>query len=357
MKEKIFAAFAVIIAFFVGIMGTIGVYRYFPVKEEVKTSSTSTATVSVKEENDLKGAIEKVYDSVVLVQSYKNGTLSSTGTGFVYKKDDKYGYVMTNEHVVDDATSVKVKDINGNEIDAKVLGGDEFSDIAVLTIDEKAVIEVAVLGDSTVSEIGDTVFTVGSPLGEKYMGTVTKGILSGKNRNIDSGSFVMELLQTDAAMNPGNSSGPLVNMAGQVIGVNSMKFVKDEIEGMGFSIPVELAKSTAEKIENGEKIVRPYVGVTLSELSNAYYLYRNGIDIDSSIKEGVVIVSVEKDSPASDIGLKSGDVVTEFGGKKITSISAFRSILYKYNVGDKVEMKYIRGKNTKTVTIHLNKES
>lgn len=357
MKQKTFAAFAVILAFFIGIMGTIGVYKYNPNIDTKTTNTVNKTTVSVTEQNDLKNAIEKVYDAVLLIQSYKNDTLISTGTGFIYKKDNTSGYVMTNHHVIEGADSVKVKDINGNEIDAKILGSDEVSDIAVLTIDVKAVLLVAEIGDSTASEIGDTIFTVGSPLGEDYMGTVTKGILSGKNRSVDTGNFVMEVLQTDAAMNPGNSGGPLVNIAGQVIGVNSLKLVQDEIEGMGFAIPIELAKSTAEKIEKGEKIVRPLVGVTMSELSNTYYLYRNGIMVDPSIKEGVVVVTVQSGSPADAIGLKAGDVITEFGGKKVTSISGFRSTLYKYNVGDKVEMKYIRGTKQQTVTIHLNKES
>ena len=355
MKQKVFTIVSIILAFFVGIMGTIGVYKFLP--DKIGTTTVNKTTVSVTEQNDLKDAIDKVYNATLLIQSYNGETLISTGTGFVYKNADGKGYVMTNQHVVDGASSVKVKDINGNQINATVLGGDEYSDIAVLTIDEKAVLQVAELGDSTALEVGDTLFTVGSPLGENYMGTVTKGILSGKNRSVDTGNFVMEVLQTDAAMNPGNSGGPLVNIAGQVIGVNSLKLVQDEIEGMGFAIPIELANSTAEKIEKGEKIVRPLIGVQITELSNTYYLYQSGIMIDKSIKEGIVVVSVQNDTPASVAGIKSGDVITELGGKKITSVSEFRSALYKYNVGDKVKMKYVRGTDEKEVTIHLNKES
>ena len=111
------------------------------------------------------------------------------------------------------------------------------------------------------------------------------------------------------------------------------------------------------KIENGEKIVRPLIGVQITELSNNYYLYQSGIMVDKSIKEGIVVVSVQNDTPASTAGLKAGDVITSLGDTKVTSVSTFRSALYKYNVGDKVKMKYIRGTEEKEVTIHLNKES
>ena len=342
---------------FIGISGTIAVYRYLPEISNNTTTEKTNKTVSVTEENSLKEAIDKVYNAVVLVQSYRGETLVSTGTGFIYKKDNQSGYVMTNHHVIESATTVKVKDINGNQIDAKVLGGDEYSDIAVLSIDAKAVLKVAEIGDSEAVELGDTIFTVGSPLGEEYMGTVTKGILSGKNRSVDTGDYVMDVLQTDAAMNPGNSGGPLVNIDGQVIGVNSLKLVEDEIEGMGFAIPIEVAMSAAEQLEKGEKIARPMVGVQLSELNNLYALYRSGIQIDNSVKSGIVVVGVDSGTPAADAGLQKGDVIVEFGGKEITSISTFRYQLYKYNVGDKAKLKINRNGKEQELEIYLNKES
>lgn len=193
------------------------------------------------------------------------------------------------------------------------------------------------------------------------MGTVTKGILSGKDRMVEvstnNDGYMMQVLQTDAAMNPGNSGGPLVNVNGQVIGVNSIKLVEDEIEGMGFAIPIEIAMSSVDKLEKGEKIARPLVGIEMIDASNTYSLYYNKIDIDKSITYGVVIASVQNDTPASRAGFQKGDVITELDGTKIDSLAKFRFALYKYSIGDKVKVKFYRGKDLKEVTMTLDKEA
>lgn len=354
-KQKVIYITAIVLSFFIGISGTIMVLHYFPVTEE---TSGTMENVTIKEENTIKTAVDKVYDSVVLVKSYRRGQLIGTGTGFVYKKEGNNGYIITNHHVIADADEVKIKNNAGTEVTAKILGSDEYSDIAVLSIEKDAVMAVASIGESSKSEIGDTIFTVGSPLGEEYMGTVTKGIISGKDRTVEvDGSGIMEVIQIDAAINPGNSGGPLVNINGEVIGVNSIKLVEDEVEGMGFAIPIELAMSTVEKLEKGEAIKRPLVGIEMTDVENKYLLYKNDIIIDNSIEEGVVVVTVQDGSPAKEAGLESGDVIVEFGDEKTTSIATFRHALYKYSVGDKVKIKYFRGKDLKETTIHLNKEA
>lgn len=354
-KQKIIYITFIVLAFFIGVSGTVMIFHYFPVTEEVNGTKEN---ITIKEENTIKSAVNKVYDSVVLVKSYKRGQIIGTGTGFVYKKDVKYGYIITNHHVVDGADEVKIKNNAGTEVTTKVLGSDEYSDIAVLSIDKESVMSVASVGKSSESEIGDTIFTVGSPLGEEYMGTVTKGIISGKDRTIEvDNSGLMEVIQIDAAINPGNSGGPLVNINGEVIGVNSIKLVKDEVEGMGFAIPIELAMTTASKLEKGESIKRPLVGIEMTDVQNTYLLYKSGIEIDESIEEGVVVVTVQDGSPAKSAGIESGDVIVEFGDKKVTSLATFRHALYQYSVGDKVKIKYFRGKNLKETTIHLTKEA
>lgn len=349
-----------IISIFVGIMGTIMVFHYFPIYQTDSGNEIKKA-VSITEENTIKSAVNKVYDSVVLITSYKNGKAIGTGTGFVYKKKDDKGYIMSNHHVIDGASQIKVTNIEGKEVDATLLGSDEYADIAVLSISKDAILSVAEIGDSTKLEIGDTIFTVGSPLGKSYMGTVTKGILSGKDRMVEvssnTGGYVMQVLQTDAAMNPGNSGGPLVNINGEVIGVNSIKLVEDEIEGMGFAIPIELAMSSVEKLEKGEKIVRPLIGIEMVEASNTYALYYNQLSIDKSITSGVVVVGVQNDTPASKASLQRGDVLVEIDGTKIDSLAKFRFTLYKYSIGDKVKIKYYRGKDLKEVTVTLDKQA
>lgn len=360
MKEKTIFVVSIITSLFVGIIGTILVIQYVPIKTEVieKTVAQITAT----DDNTIKSAISKVYDAVVVVEAYQNDQLVGTGTGFVYKKDDNNGYLITNHHVIEDARTVKVLNNNGQEVEAKVLGSDEYADIAVLSIDASAVMQVAEIGESSVSEIGDTVFTVGSPLGTDYIGTVTKGILSGKDRTVEvelsnNNTFMMEVLQTDAAINPGNSGGPLVNMNGEVIGVNSMKLVEDKIEGMGFAIPIELVMSAVERLEKGEEIERPLIGASLMDADNTYGLFYNKILLDDSITSGTVIVSVEEGYPAEAADLQKGDVILEVNGTKIKNTAHFRSQLYKYSIGDTITLKINRDGKEMEVNVLLTRSA
>lgn len=356
MKEKTKYVIGFIGVFFAGIIITCLVLHFFPVlkgEDVVK----SVKEVSVTESDTIKSAVDKVYNSVLVIKSYQGERLIGTGTGFVYKKENKKGYIITNHHVIEGATNVKVENMDGQVLDAKVLGSDEVSDLAVLQMDESGVMQVATLGDSTKLELGDTLFTVGSPMGEEYKGTVTKGILSGKDRTVsvggNNGSVMMEVLQTDAAINPGNSGGPLVNMNGEVIGVNSMKLVEDEIEGMGFAIPIEIVKTELDKLEKGEQISRPIIGVSVVDANNTYALYYNEIMLDDTYEEGVVVVSVEDGYPASTSGLKKGDVIVEVNGAKVKNTAHFRYMLYKYEIGDTITVRYYRNGDTKEVDMKL----
>lgn len=357
MKEKIKYILIAILSLSIGVMGTTVVLHYFPIQTESVDKVVTDVTVT--ETNTIKSSIEKVYKATVMIESYRNNKLIGTGTGFVYKKNDKISYVMTNHHVIEDSDAVKVITIEGQVVEASLLGSDEYADIAVLSISSDTVLQVAEIGDSTKLELGDTLFTVGSPLGSEYMGTVTKGILSGKDRtvtvSVNNSSFMMEVLQTDAAINPGNSGGPLVNINGEVVGVNSLKLVQDEIEGMGFAIPIEMAISSAEKLEKGEKISRPLLGVSLIDIDNTYALYRYGVSIDDSINSGAIIASIESGTPADSAKLKKGDVIIEVNGTKIKSVAHFRFVLYKYSVGDTITVKYNRNGKENEVKIKLTK--
>lgn len=356
MKEKYKYIVGAVVVFFVGVITTYLALIYLPVFQKGETVKT-VKEVSIKETDTIKSAIDKVYDAVYVVKSYQGERLIGTGTGFTYKKDNKLGYLITNHHVIENATSVKVVNMDGQEVEAKILGSDEYSDLAVLSIEASAVKLVATLGSSTELELGDTLFTVGSPVGEDYKGTVTKGILSGKDRTVSvglkNGSFMMEVLQTDAAINPGNSGGPLVNINGEVIGVNSMKLVEDEIEGMGFAIPIEIVKNEVENLEQGKKISRPLIGINLVDASNSYALYYNQINLDKTFEKGIAVAGVEKGYPASDAGLQKGDVILEVNGTEVTNSAHFRYLLYKYQVGDKIKIKYYRSGKTHETTVTL----
>lgn len=358
MKKYLNYLIVMIVSIFVGVIGTIYVTKNFSPTEKVVEKTEKV--VSVTETNTIKSAISKVYDATILVETYRRGSLMGSGTGFIYKKDDKNGYVITNHHVVEDGTEFKITNNAGQTVDAKLLGSDEYADLAVLSIDVEAVMQVAEIGDSSKSEIGDTLFTVGSPLGSKYMGTVTRGILSGTNRlitvSLTSGSFVIEAIQTDAAINPGNSGGPLCNMNGEVIGVNSLKLVQDEIEGMGFAIPIEQAMPMIDHLEKGEKIERPYLGVQLLDATSTYELYFNRIYLDDEVTFGAVLASVVEDKPAAKAGLQKGDVIIAFDDIKVEDSSKFRYLLYKYNIGDEIKVKYYRDGEVKETTLVLSEK-
>lgn len=340
MKQKLVIILLIIVAFFLGIIATILILNN---KNNIQTTSKN---VSITESNTISAAVKKVYDGVVILETYKGNQLYGSGTGFAYKTDNNKTYIMTNNHVVASETTIKIINTASKTYEAKVLGTDEYSDIAVLSVDKGAVTTTIDIGDSSKSEIGDTLFTVGTPVNSVYMGSVTKGILSGKNRSIpislSSGSYMMEVLQTDAAINPGNSGGPLLNIDGQVIGVTNSKLVQDEIEGIGFAIPIETAMAQVEKLEKGEKIQRPVMGVQLLDLTTAKLYYSNYFGIDKNLTEGAVIAKIESGSVAEKAGFKAGDVVIKIDNTKIDSTAKFRYILYQHTKNDTITVIYNR---------------
>ena len=345
----------IIITLFVGVIGTVLTLKYTGLLNKVVEVDRTVKNVTITEANSISESVDKIYNSVVYIESYKGGSATGSGSGFVYKKDDKYGYILTNSHVINESNKVEVTNIDGATEEAKILGEDEYSDIAVLRVSKDFVLQVAELGSSKDTKLGDTVFTVGSPLGKTYMGSVTKGILSGKNRTVTTSSkYVMEVLQVDAALNPGNSGGPLANINGEVIGINSLKLSDNKIEGMGFAIPIELVKTISEKLEKGETIERPILGITMLDLDSTYQLYRNGIILNEDIDEGVVVVEVVKNTPAEVAKLQKGDVILSINNVNIKDSAFFRAELYKYNVGDTITLKYMRGKDIKEVKVKLD---
>lgn len=353
----------IIIAF---LIGASLMYLYSMNNPKIITKKRTVSETKVTEEA-MESAIDKIYDAVLCIEVVsEDGTILSSGTGFVYEKDDKYGYVLTNAHVVSTANNIEGVLSNNNTVSLTLLGYDTYTDLAVLRMDKKDVLQIASIGTSENTKIGNTVFTVGSPLGSNYAGTVTKGILSGKDRLIETSqssnsyyneSYIVKVLQTDAAISPGNSGGPLVNLAGDVIGITSLKLVDTQVEGMGFAIPIEDAMSYVDILAQGKEIQRPVVGVQLLDLTNKYLLYRYGINVDSKIDSGVILVKINEGYPASDAGLKENDIITKVDGEKVSTVSEFKYELYKHKIGDTIEVTYYRdGKEHKT-KINLNKSN
>jgi serine protease Do len=300
---------------------------------------------------------------VVGVSNYYQTELVSTGSGAIYQFQDGNVYIITNNHVIDGATKVTVTFVNGEELDAIVVGSDKFTDLALLKVPVDFTIEpenVFNIGDSSLTKVGETVLAIGSPLGFDFSGSVTMGIISGTDRIVPvdiDGDGVDDwdsiVLQTDAAINPGNSGGPLINMAGELIGITSMKIADSSVEGMGFAIPINEIVPIIEQLMANGKVIRPLLGVsgvsidTMPSAQKSFY----GIQLD--LKKGIMITGVQAGSPASKAGLKAKDVITIFDGITVTSFKQFRRLLYGKAVGDTVEITYVRGTTTYTTSAKL----
>ena len=353
-----------IVAFFLGAGALYGLIKLYPaviLKEVTKLDKKVTIT-----DNGIAESVEKVYDSVVVVTTYTGNSKKASGTGFVYKTEGNFAYILTNNHVIEGGTNIRVTFTNEKEYEVEVVGSDKFADIAVLKISKSNIITVAQLGKSESSRIGDTVFAVGAPLDNAYSWTVTRGIVSGKNRLVEvstsstrSSDWVMSVMQTDAAINSGNSGGPLANANGEVIGITSLKLVSSGVEGMGFAIPIETAVDYANKIIKGEEITQPYLGITMVNVADAYYSRNYYASLSrNNLTSGVLVTEVESGSDAEKGGIEVNDVIIEVEGNPVSSLAFLRYELYKHDIGDKIKIKVNRDGNIKELTIKLtNKQS
>ena len=310
-KNNIYVVLVVtiLVSLICGSLSTYIVLKNITVTDTENNIPKTSTSIKLTETNSIAESVSKVYDSVVVVEGFSKGQMISTGTGFIYKQDKTKSYIMTNHHVVSDCDEVKIILSDSTEIDANIKGSEAYSDIAVLEVESEKVLQVATIGKSDKLKVGDTLFAVGSPEGADYAGTVTKGILSSKDRlvavaltNSTTSDYYMKVLQTDAAINPGNSGGPICNINGEVIGITNMKLVDATVEGMGFAIPIEDALYYAAILEKGENIERPFFGISMLDITDSYYLWQNSITIPEKVTEGVVVIEASKNSPADKAG-------------------------------------------------------
>lgn len=319
------------------------------------TQSYTFATV----ENPVVAISEKVGPSVVGVKvKYNTKNIwgiveenSGEGSGIIYSKD---GYIITNYHVVsnniiNDASKIYILFPNNDEeFEATLVGKDKLTDVAVLKIDKQD-LTAAEFGNSDDIAVGEMAVAIGNPLGEEFAGTVTVGYISATNREITAEGTSYNLIQTDAAINTGNSGGPLVNSKGQVIGINTAKVVLTGVEGIGFAIPTNSILPIIEELITNKKISRPYIGIGGIALSEE-------LAIKYNLVEGIYIQTVDDTSPAYLAGLKQGDVIVEAEKEKVISVAELNEIKYKKKVGDTITVKIYREKEYKDIKIVLAEE-
>lgn len=281
---------------------------------------------------------------------FNTATVSEgTGSGIIISSD---GYIVTNNHVIDGASSVKITLNTGSEYDAKVIGSDSKTDLAVLKISPSEHLTVAELGDSAAVQVGERAIAIGNPLGMEFFGSTTQGIISAVNRTITVDNRTMSVIQTDAAINEGNSGGALVNAYGQVIGINAVKISSSSIEGMGFAIPISEAKPVLEDlIKYGYVKGRPVIGITSRDVTE-YMANRQSWPI------GVQVMAVQAGSGAEIAGLEQGDIITKADGKKVSTTNELNKIKDSHKPGEVLKLevyKYETGL-TQTISVKLTEE-
>ena len=294
----------------------------------------------------LQQIYEKAIDSVVSITcTLENG--SASGTGVVLTED---GYLVTNSHVVEGATAISVLLTDGRTLSAQLIGADAVSDLAVLWVDADD-LTAAQFGDSSTLRVGDIAVAIGDPLGVELRGTMTDGIISAINRNVTSGGRKMTLIQTNAALNSGNSGGPLLNCYGQVIGINTMK-IGDYmdgagVEGLGFAIPSSTVKTVVDQLlHQGFVSGRPYLGFRAETVSTFVQMYYR-------LPQGVYITEVDSGTSAHAQNITAGDMLLALDGQQITDADMLEQLMYQYCAGDTVEAVIYRGGKQYAVTLTL----
>ncbi|PEE38429.1 S1C family serine protease [Bacillus pseudomycoides] len=316
-------------------------------------------------------AVDRASEAVVGVINIQRDNFSEadseagTGSGVIYKKTNGHAYIVTNHHVVSGANRIEVSLSDGKKVPGKILGSDVVTDLAVLEIDAKSVKKVIEIGDSNTVRRGEAVIAIGNPLGLQFSGTVTQGIISANERivpvDLDQDGhydWQVEVLQTDAAINPGNSGGALVNVAGQLVGINSMKIAAKEVEGIGLAIPVTRAVPVMNELEKYGKVKRPYVGIELRSLNEIpNYYWSKTLHLPGNVTDGVCILDVKSPSPGADAGLREHDVIIAVDGKPIHDIIGFRTVLYNKKIDDKMTLTFYRGTKRATTTVKLSSQN
>lgn len=345
-----------------------GVYRYETINRNPVTSRTTVENdgnkTTTSTEDSISNVAATVSPSVVSIVTsvttnsiYGAAQQQAAGTGMIVSND---GYILTNNHVIDGASSIRVVRDDGTTYDdVKMVGRDPLNDVAYLKINGVSGLSPATLGDSSTVRVGQQVVAIGNALGQ-YQNTVSSGIISGKGRPIaassedgNSSESLTDLLQTDAAINPGNSGGPLLNFSGQVIGMNTA--VASEAQGIGFAIPINAVKGTLKSVLAGKGVQRSYIGLRYVGITAALAKeYNLPVQVGAYVISDGSSAAVVSGGPADRAGIKEKDILTKINGEVIGSAGSVSTLIGQYAPGDTVEITYLRGKTEHTTKVTLD---
>lgn len=345
------------------------------------TGEVQTSNVSVSVTSEVTEAVSTVENAVVSVVNMQQQNLegfgglfgiesseedselqtAGEGSGVIYKTEGDIAYVVTNNHVIEDSDAIEVLLKDGTKVEAQIVGTDIWTDIAVLSIPSDNVDTVAEFGDSDTITVGEPAIAIGSPLGTNFASSVTQGIVSAKNRNVATdinsdgvADWEMTAIQTDAAINPGNSGGALINIAGQVIGINSMKISSDTVEGMGFAIPSNEVVNIINQLEENGEMVRPFLGISMLDISQISEQQQESIlNLPEGVNSGVVVGQVQSGSPAETSGLEQYDVIVSFNGQEVVDTISLRREIYNAEIGSDVEIEFYRNGELQSTTVEM----
>lgn len=321
-----------------------------------KSYDAQKTNIIVNKNTSIESAVaKKAMNSVVGITTksvvgyyFGEKEIEGTGSGIII---DANGYILTNSHVVGDGNAKEISVLfeNGDKKAGNVLWYDNALDLAIVKV-EATGLPVADLGDSDKLEVGEIAIAIGNPLGLEFQRSVTSGIISGLHRaiRIDENNIIEDLIQTDASINPGNSGGPLLNANGEVVGINTAKI--QSAEGLGFSIPINIVKPIAKQVIKEGTFKTVFIGITGVEVE----VYERQLGIDLNADKGVVIIEVSPNSPASNAGLMSGDIIEKIDDQNIETMNQLKKTLYKYNKGDSATLTISRNGSKKNIKIVFN---
>ncbi len=339
----------------------IEIVPQYDVSRTNSTIDVQTVEKAIENSSSIADMLENVSHSVVGISRIKSHTNSiftnspiselGLGTGVIVSSN---GYILSNCHVTGEKFSTCYITLeNGYTYEGSVLWSDVDLDLSITKIDASNLSYVT-LGNSSSIKSGETVYAIGNPIGYEFRRTITSGIISAVNRTIrieenNTVSFMTDLLQTDASINPGNSGGPLISSSGEVIGINSVKITS--AEGIGFAIPINVVKPIVEKFVTNNKFEEAYLGIYAYDKEVIPYLASS-----SNFSSGIYVVFIENSSPASNIGIQTGDIITSIDGNNISSMLELREYIYNKVPGDCISLEISRGYITKTFNITLTRK-
>ncbi|MEQ6376367.1 S1C family serine protease [Bacillaceae bacterium S4-13-58] len=338
-----------------------------------ENGDTIHQNIEVDVSTQITEIVENVSEAVVGIENYQQGSFftnesshAGSGSGVVYKKENGRAFIVTNHHVIQGATELEVVLADGTRLDGTLRGSDYFTDLAVVEIDGDPINQVIEIGNSSNVKVGEPAIAIGNPLGLDFSGSVTQGIISGKERAIPqdfdgdgSTDWQSEALQTDAAINPGNSGGALINIRGQLIGINSMKIAQNAVEGIGLAIPIDSALPIIDQLEKNGVVQRPLIGIEAYSLGDVPSReWTNTFRLPADVTGGVYIRSTELGSPADRAGLDRYDVIVQLDDQPIQDILDLRKYLYnEKQIGDEMKVIFYRDGERQETTLELASQS